>query len=98
MSGSHYDYAYQHIESLADDIERELKKDFRYETDWSEDGIYDQLADVPDEETREKVKACSSKLIKKLRKISRQAKALEWYFSGDTGYNDFLEEMGIKNV
>ena len=66
--------------------------------EWSYDGkAYDRLSDVPEGE-RILVFEAIQKLQKRLKKVAKQAHALEWYLSGDVGYEDFMKTMGAKHV
>lgn len=102
MSGGHFDYQYTRIDSLADDIEREYLRDFKYKyTDWSTpappfgerpDTEYDRMSDATPEQ-REIILAEVKSLLKDLRYNAKRAKELEWYLSGDTGATSYLERL-----
>ena len=103
MSGGHYEYKYYRLEELADDIERDFLKDGKHQTeDWSEsDGGWghkrkmveaDRLDDATPEQKKIILKEIRS-LIKDLRKDSKRAKEIEWYMSGDTGADSYLERL-----
>ena len=99
MSGGHYQYLSCNIRELADAIQRELNENFMEEAyEWSSDGkAYDRLSDVPEGE-RIFVFEAIQKLQKRLKRVAKQAHALEWFLSGDTGYMDFMKAMAKKQV
>jgi hypothetical protein len=95
MSGGHYDYQYNSLNSLADDIERDFLNDGQvYNSDY-DGNYYDYLSDATDEQRVIILKEVK-KLVKDLRKCAKRAKELEWYMSGDTGAESYLK--AIKKI
>jgi len=104
MSGGHYNYAYYHLDELADQIEGDFINDGKYlGEDWSHEisnsfdlkypnKEYDRLEDATLEEKPIILNEIKS-LIRDLRKCSKRAKELEWYMSGDTGATSFLRRL-----
>lgn len=99
MSGGHYDYKYYKLEELADDIERDFIKDGKYlSEDYSSDSYprskveYDYLENATVEQ-RAIILTEIHNLIIDLRTCGRRAKELEWFMSGDTGENSYLERL-----
>lgn len=103
MSGGHYDYKYHRVEELADDIERDFLNGGKYQdTDWDSNEVnpfgergkkeYDRIGDATPEQ-REIILAEITKLIEDLKQCSFRAKELEWYMSGDTGADSYLERL-----
>jgi hypothetical protein len=101
MSGGAYEYKYFQLEQLADDIERDFVNGGDYETeDWSNK---DKFGKIPmktenrigdaSEEQKPIILAEINSLIEDLRKCSKRAKELEWYMSGDTSANSYLERL-----
>lgn len=102
MSGGHYDHKYFKLEELADDIERDFLKDGKYMAeDWSTRKMveHDRLEDANDEQREEILKEIRS-LQLELRRCSFRARELEWYMSGDTGVESYLERLtaGLNNI
>lgn len=95
MSGGHYDYQYNRLNYLADDIERDFLNDGVVNSDFGEDRKYDMLSDATDEQRVIILKEVK-KLIKDLRKCADRAKALEWLTSGDFGSESYLK--AIKKI
>ena len=107
MSGGHYEYAYSKIEQLADFIENDFVNDGKCMVeDWSAPYTegkrkpeieYDRLDDATDEQKVIILKGIKD-LIKDMRLNAKMAKELEWYLSGDTGANTYLERLSkIQN-
>jgi len=104
MSGGHYDYKYFRVAELADDIEREFINDGKYQdTDYDiveefpnygerPTKEYDRLGDATPEQ-RKIILAEIRQLVADLKQCSFRAKALEWYMSGDTGAESYLEQL-----
>lgn len=108
MSGGHYDYKHFRVEDLADDIEREFINDGKYmDEDWSApvEGFSkkrpmiekDRLEDATEEQKVIILKEINS-LVEDLRKCASRAKELEWYMSGDTGADSYLERLKKKGL
>jgi len=91
MSGGHYDYRYNRLNDLADEIERDFINDgIQYKNDG--DHEYDMLSDATNEE-REIILDEVKRLIVDLRNLAIRAKELEWYISGDTGATSYLKRL-----
>ena len=91
MSGGSYDYLHSRIEQLADDLQEDLDGNFMvngYFPDTKE--MRDRLADA-DPQERVAVLESVAKLIDDLRSVAKRAKAFDWYISGDTGVETYLE-------
>jgi len=109
MSGGHYDYIYFKLDELADFIEKDFVNDGKYMTeDWSADyNSYfeerptieqDRLFDANIEQKQIILNEVKS-LIKDLKTCAKRAKELEWFMSGDTGPESYLERLQkIKNI
>lgn len=110
MSGGHYEYLYFKLTELADYIENDFVNDGKFmDKDWSISGEelltkfggkppnkeFDRLEDATEEERKIILKEIKS-LIINLKKCSKRAKELEWYMSGDTGAQTYLERL--KNI
>jgi len=101
MSGGHYEYQYQAIELLTEQIEREFEKDGIYKSeDWSAEGSKTPLIDADyfegaTKEHREYLLKEIKSLITDLKLISQRAKELEWFMSGDTGIESYIERLKI---
>lgn len=81
MSGGTFDYKYQHLQHLADEIENELERNF---------GGY---IDDEKEDFKTLLKFECDALIRDLTMDSKRAKELEWYLSGDTGAETYLNRL-----
>lgn len=106
MSGGHYNYQYNIVSQLADDIESEFINDGKYESeDWSFSGFgerpkiqMDRLSDTNPKQKEDILKEIRS-LISDLKYCSNRAKELEWFMSGDTGAKTYLERLNkIKKL
>lgn len=103
MSGGHYEYQYSRIDDLADNIEGDFLNDGKYtDTDWSAEPKghsyerptkeHDRIGDATPEQ-RPIILAEIKSLITDLKKCAKRAKELEWYMSGDTGADSYLERL-----
>ena len=93
MSGGSYDYLHSRIEQLADDLQEDLDANFMadgYFPDTKE--LRDRLVDA-DPQQRTVVLESVAKLIFDLRGVAKRAKAFDWYISGDTGVDTYLESL-----
>jgi hypothetical protein len=103
MSGGHYNYLYHQLNNLADNIESDFINNGIYTSeDYSYDNkslnnqiplkIFDRLEDAS---TQQKVIILKEirTLINDLRNCSNRAKELEWYMSGDTGADTYLQRL-----
>jgi len=81
MSGGHFQYQYRSLELLADEIESEF---------------LNEDESVPDGNIVERFKILVEvkSLIRELRICAVRAKELEWFMSGDTGAESYLERLG----
>ena len=101
MSGGHYDYQYQRLYYLADEIDGEFVNDGIYkDTDYDHkpgqhpapEKEYDRLGNATPEE-RVLILAEIRALIADLKSCGARAKELEWYMSGNTGPTTYLERI-----
>lgn len=101
MSGGAYNHLYHRLDELADEIECDFIEDGKYKVDVSErwsledDGVRDRIGDATEEQRPIILKEIKS-LIQDLRDCSKRAKEIEWYMSGDTGADSYLERL--KNL
>ena len=101
MSGGHYDYKYHHVDDLAEEIEREFENDGKYMTeDWSAERISRQIPmveidrfDGATPEQKEEILAEINSLVATLKDAAFRAKELEWFMSGDTGFESYLRRL-----
>lgn len=97
MSGGHYDYTHQRIESLAADIEADFANEGYYEVeDWFnylKPMIKCDRLDDPEPLQRVVILDEIQELIKDLRWVAKRAEALDRLLSGDTGPTSYLEEL-----
>ena len=101
MSGGHYNYKYHQIDDLAEEIEREFENDGKYMTeDWSAEVRYgtrqmkeaDHL-DGATPEQKEEILSEINSLVATLKDAAFRAKELEWFMSGDTGFESYLRRI-----
>jgi len=100
MSGGHYDYKYSQIEYLAEEIEREFENDGKYMgEDWSVEWFgktpmkeYDYFDGATPEQKEEILREIKS-LTETLKNVAFRAKELEWFMSGDTGFESYLKRL-----
>jgi hypothetical protein len=93
MSGGHYDYQYNRLNDLADEIEHDFINDgVQYKNDG--DHEYDMLSDATKEES-EVILAEVRSLILDLRNCAIRAKELEWFLSSDTGVGTYMKRLNI---
>jgi len=92
MSGGHYDYTYHRINSLVDDIEL----DFYGETEESESCA--MRLEGATEEQRVIILSEVDKLIRDLKDVSRRARNLDLYMSGDYGHDSYIGELGVDDL
>ena len=96
MSGGSLDYSYHRLNDLADEIERYFVNDGKYKEDYlardGDDGWRDRIGDATPEQ-RVVILAEVRQLILDLRRDSKRAKEIEWYLSGDTGADSYLERL-----
>lgn len=98
MSGGHYNYKYHQIDDLAEEIEREFENDGKYMVeDWSVECFgrkplieKDYLGNATPEQKSEMLSEINS-LVITLKDAAFRAKELEWFMSGDTGFESYLK-------
>jgi hypothetical protein len=98
MSGGHYNYKYHQIDDLAEEIEREFENDGKYMVeDWSVECFgrkplieKDYLGNATPEQKSEILSEINS-LVITLKDAAFRAKELEWFMSGDTGFESYLK-------
>ena len=83
MSGGALDYTYQDVFMLADTIEEKMKAD----------EIFGEDIGIMPASKQRKVTREIQQLIADLRLAGLRAKSLEWYMSGDTGIESYLEDI-----
>ena len=100
MSGGHYNYKYHQIDDLAEEIEREFENDGKYMVeDWSVECFgrkplieKDYLGNATPEQKSEILSEINS-LVITLKDAAFRAKELEWFMSGDTGFESYLKRI-----
>lgn len=100
MSGGHYNYKYHQIDDLAEEIEREFENDGKYMVeDWSVECFgrkplieKDYLGNATPEQKSEMLSEINS-LVITLKDAAFRAKELEWFMSGDTGFESYLKRI-----
>lgn len=96
MSGGSLDYAYGKVHYIGCEIAQLVVDDFR--NNKYEDWEYDHLDELTTEQRKRFIKSMK-KLSKKLDSMSKELHALEWFLSGDYGYDTYMEEMNkIRKV
>ena len=94
MSGGHYDYQYNRLNDLADEIEHDFINDgVQYKNDG--DHEYDMLSDATKEESKVILAEVRS-LILDLRNCAIRARAIEWLTSADYGSTSYIEHLREK--
>lgn len=95
MSGGHYDYKYFQVELLADEIQNDIDGGFTSKSANLDGSDYDKIGDcTPDQKLI--ILNFSQQLADNLKEYARLAKELEWYLSGDTGIETFLNRIKYK--
>lgn len=93
MSGGHFDYHQYKISNIADEIESHIEKCERKEKkEWGyhdNDGNYVQNI----YEEKEEILNEFREAVKALRRAFVYAHEIDWYLSGDTGEESFLERL-----
>ena len=100
MSGGYYNYKYHQIDDLAEEIEREFENDGKYMTeDWSVESFNrkpliekDYLGGATPKQ-KEEILAEINSLVTILKDAAFRAKELEWFMSGDTGFESYLRRL-----
>ena len=100
MSGGHYEYKYHAIDDLAEEIDREFEKEGKYMTeDWSGEYyakrplIEADYLDGATPEQKDEILSEIKSLVATLKDAAFRAKELEWFMSGDTGFESYLERL-----
>ncbi len=100
MSGGHYQYRYHTIDDLAEEIDREFENDGKYMIeDWSVECfgrkplIEADRLDGATPEQKEKILTEIKSLVEILKDAAFRAKELEWFMSGDTGFESYLRRL-----
>ena len=94
MSGGDYEYCANRLEEIAEDIEEKAARDFYGESEWADDGKYDQLQCGPDDaHMRGVIKAEALALMRDLRVIAKRVKAFDYLLCSDYGPESYLEEL-----
>jgi hypothetical protein len=100
MSGGHYEYKYHTIDDLAEEIDREFEKDGKYMSeDWSVECygrkplIENDHLDGATPEQKEEILSEIKSLVATLKDAAFRAKELEWFMSGDTGFESYLNRL-----
>jgi len=99
MSGGHFEYSDYHIQRIAEMIENEIEKDFKYES-WeyiddyynTEEKICDRLDDATPEQRIEIINIAKELLVS-LKKNYEIAHELDYLLSGDTSSETFLKRI-----
>lgn len=100
MSGGHYNYKYHAIDDLAEEIDIEFQNDGKYMTeDWSVECfgrkplIEADYFDGATQEQKEEILSEIKSLVSILKDAAFRAKELEWFMSGDTGFESYLKRL-----
>ena len=100
MSGGHYEYKYHTIDDLAEEIDREFENDGKYmREDWSVECfgrkplIEADHLDGATQEQKEEILTEIKSLVSILKDTAFRAKELEWFMSGDTGFESYLKRL-----
>lgn len=106
MSGGHFNYQYQNLDRLADDIESEFLNDGKYLDDdysvdigWSRERPKKEfnLLNEATEQQRLIILKEIKELIVDLRNDAIRAKELEWLLSGDNNPTNYIKQLKEKN-
>ena len=96
MSGGHYDYKYQSINMLIDDIELDFRADGNYYDEWY-DKTRNHLEDRDlTEEQQKELLIKIKEFIEELKIVAKKARDLEWMMSADTSPKTLYDDW-IKN-
>jgi len=101
MSGGHYEYKYHTIDDLAEEIDREFENDGKYMVeDWSAERLGREIPMIERDrfygatpEQKEEILAEIKLLVATLKDVAFRAKELEWFMSGDTGFESYLNRL-----
>lgn len=101
MSGGHYEYKYHTIDDLAEEIDREFENDGKYMSeDWSAERLGREIPMIEKDhfngatpEQKEEILNEIKSLVSTLKDIAFRAKELEWFMSGDTGFESYLNRL-----
>lgn len=90
MSGGILDYAYGKVHFIGCDIAQLITDNFK--NNKNEDYEYDYLNECTPEQRKQFIKSMK-RLVKKLDTTEKELHALEWFLSGDYGYDTYIEEI-----
>jgi hypothetical protein len=101
MSGGHYEYKYHVIDDLAEEIDREFENDGKYMSeDWSTERLGREIPMIENDhldgatpEQKEEILSEIKSLVSTLKDAAFRAKELEWFMSGDTGFESYLRRL-----
>jgi hypothetical protein len=101
MSGGHYEYKYHVIDDLAEEIDREFENDGKYMSeDWSTERLGREIPMIENDhldgatpEQKEEILSEIKSLVATLKDAAFRAKELEWFMSGDTGFESYLNRL-----
>lgn len=83
MSGGSLDYAYRHLENLAEEISEKLKNK----------EVHSRFRNELSKIEQRKILAEIDKLITDLNSVAKRSKNLEWWLSGDDGDRTYFNEI-----
>ena len=86
MSGGSYDYAFGRVDTFADELERMLNG---LGADGEPDSWREELLDSMSDTTKRVLRDT----LVEARILSKKMRAVEWYFSGDTGSDTMLKDI-----
>ena len=101
MSGGYYQYKYHTIDDLAEEIDREFENDGKYMSeDWSAERLGIEIPMIEKDhfngatpEQKEEILNEIKSLVSTLKDVAFRAKELEWFMSGDTGFESYLNRL-----
>ena len=101
MGGGHYEYKYHTIDDLAEEIDREFENDGKYMSeDWSAERLGREIPMIEKDhfngatpEQKEEILNEIKSLVSTLKDVAFRAKELEWFMSGDTGFESYLNRL-----
>lgn len=89
MSGGHFDYQDNRIEDMMDIIKHDIKYN---DVEWNYDPETGESVDDYGFQHSKETIAILKKLLKDMKKVMDVLHAYDWYVSGDTCEETFLEE------
>ena len=101
MGGGHYEYKYHTLDDLAEEIDREFENDGKYMSeDWSAERLGREIPMIEKDhfngatpEQKEEILNEIKSLVSTLKDVAFRAKELEWFMSGDTGFESYLNRL-----